>query len=139
MKRLLFTILGLALSMSLPASALTSQPPPAKFKGRVVDPHVALIPKAAVVIEGAGKKWELETDEDGEDVGEINVELPAGTYRFTVGAPGFKKLVMEDFRVASGAKVAYEFRLEVRDCDDCEGLYPPGFPPSARRAAQQPI
>src|SRR4051812_14808730 len=109
MKRLLLTILGLTLSMPLAAPAQTSQPPPAKFKGRVVDPHVALIPKAAVVIQGAGKRWELETDEPGEDVGEINVELPAGTYRFTVEAPGFKKLVVEDFRVVSGAEVAYEF------------------------------
>ena len=129
MKRLLLAALGLALSMSLLASAHTSQSPPATFKGRVVDPNVALIPKATVVIEGAGQRWELETSEAVEDAGEVNVELPAGRYKFTVEAPGFKKLVVDDFRIASCAKVAYEFRLEVRGCDDCGGPFALPDPP----------
>jgi hypothetical protein len=91
----------------------------------VVDAQVARIPKAAVLIEGAGRKWKLNTDEDGETVGEINIELPAGNYTFTVAVPGCKQLVVKDFLVASNATIAYEFRMEVRDCDDCDGLIAP--------------
>jgi hypothetical protein len=128
---LIFGLLGLALSMPVPAVPQTSRLPPAKFKGTVVDAYTARIPKATVLIEGANNRWNLETDEGGKDVGEINVELPAGKYRFTVEARGFKKLVVEDFCVASGATVSYEFRLEVRGCDDCGGPYDPDNPPSA--------
>ena len=134
-KRLIFGALALALSIPAAAFPRATQSPPAKFKGVVVDPYIAVVPRASVLIESANYKWKLETDVDGVNVGEINMELPAGTYRFTVEAPGFKKLVVEDFRVAAGAKVAYQFRLEVRDCDDCDGLYPLGFPPSARWGA----
>jgi len=131
-KRLIFGALALALSIPAAAFPRATQPPPAKFKGVVVDAYFAVVPRASVLIESANHKWQLETDADGMNIGEINVELPVGTYRFTVEAPGFKKLVVEDFRVAAGAKVAYQFRLEVRDCDDCDGLYAPVRPPSAR-------
>jgi hypothetical protein len=140
-KRLLFAMLGLALSMPAWVFSQTSQPPPAKFKGIVVDAYIARIPKASVLIEGANKKWNLETDEDGKNIGEINVELPAGRYNFTVEMRGFKRLVVTDFCVASGAIITHEFRMEVRDCDDCDGLVAPDKPPSIspHRAAQQVI
>lgn len=136
MKTLKFAILGLALLMQLSVVSQATQTPPAKFKGIVVDANIARIPKASVIIESAEKRWELETDEDGKTIGEINFELPVGKYRFTVEAPGFKRLVVEDFCVASGATIGYEFRLEVRGCDDCDGLIAPDEPdpiPSARR------
>jgi hypothetical protein len=131
-KRSLFAIFGLALSMSLPVSSQTSQVPTAKFKGIVVDAYTARIPKASVLIEGVNRRWNLETDADGENVGEINVELPAGSYKFAVEARGFKRLVVEDFCVASGAAISYEFRMEVRGCDDCGGppIAPNNPPPS---------
>jgi hypothetical protein len=131
-KRLLFAVFGLALSVSPSVFSQTPQLPPAKFKGRVVDAYPARIPKASVLIEGEHRRWNLETDAGGDNVGEINVELPAGKYKFTVEAPGFKRLVVEDFCVASGAVISYEFRLEVRDCDDCGGppIAPNNPPPS---------
>jgi hypothetical protein len=106
-RRLLFAMLGLALLMPPWVFSQTSQLPPAKFKGIVVDAYIARIPKASVLIEGANKKWNLETDEDGKNTGEINVELPAGKYKFTVEVRGFKRLVVEDFCVAAGAIIAY--------------------------------
>jgi hypothetical protein len=128
-KRLIYGLLGLTLSM--PALSQTPQAPPARFEGIVVDAHIARIPRASVLIEGPNHKWNLETDADGDHAGEVSVELPAGKYKFTVEARGFKKLVVGDFCVAAGAKIRYEFRLDVRDCDDCKGLYAPGVQPPA--------
>ena len=128
MKRpIIFAILGLALSMPSTAFSQSSQSPPANFKGVVVDAHLGRIPKASVVIEGVDRKWNLETDEDGKAIGEINVELPAGKYKFTVEAPWFKRLVVMNFRVASGATIAYQFRLDVRSNDD-HNILPPDKP-----------
>jgi len=116
-----------------PTTALqAAQSEPAKFTGIVVDKYVARIPKASVLIEGSDRKWSLTTDADGSTIGEINLDLPPGRYKFTIDAPGFKRLVVPDLCVTSKTKVTYEFQLEVRDCDDC-GPKKPSSPDVAQQ------
>jgi len=110
--------------LSLSAALPSRQALRANFKAVVVDAYVARIPNASVVIEGPGGKRELKTDSDGETVGEIKVKLPPGTYRITIEARGFKRLVVPDVSLASGADVTRQFQLEVRDCDDCKVIGP---------------
>ena len=114
---LLFT--GIILPGSTIVALQSPESAPAKFKGIVVDKNVARVPNASVLVESADRKWKLVSDLEGENIGEINIELPPGKYKFTVEAPGFKRLVITDFCVASGTTITREFRLEVRDCDDC--------------------
>jgi hypothetical protein len=132
-KSLVFVIIGAAMSVFTPASGQSVPPGPAKFKGVAIfalDREKQLVTKATVVIEGAGKKLNLETDDNGE----INVELPAGEYKLTVEAPGFKRLILTDFCMTGGARITYEFRMEIRDCDDCYLVAPENpkpVPPTA--------
>jgi len=128
MRILLSLLVWCVLTILMPSASHQAQAPPAKFKGVVLDAYDGRIPKASFIIEGASGSRQLETDEDGDSLGEVNVELPAGKYKFTVEKLGFKRLVVSDFWIASGARVAYEFRMEVRDCDDCDGLIAPDKP-----------
>lgn len=98
---------------------------PARFKGIVLDAYDGRVPAATILISGKEKKWQLETDKNGKTIGEINLELPAGIYDFTVEAQGFKMLLVNNYRMRGGSKITYKFRLQIRDCDDCKGLIAP--------------
>ena len=116
---LILLVTGIILPGSTIVAVQDPESAPAKFKGIVVDKNIARVPNASVLVESANRKWKLVSDMEGENIGEINIELPPGKYKFTVDAPGFKRLVVTDFCIASGATITREFRLEVRDCDDC--------------------
>jgi hypothetical protein len=124
-ERAYFLHLCLSVSILPLGASQTALSPSAHFRGVVVDSESTRIPKASVTIEGADQRLVLKTGEDEKATGEINIELPAGRYRFTVEAPGFKRLIVTDFCIAAGAKPSFEFRMEVGACNDCDGLAVP--------------
>lgn len=78
-----------------------------KFTGVVRDPRDAGIKNAAVTIEGRGLKLKLQTNEDGA----FEIELPDGTYQFTIEKYGFMRLIVEDFRIKGATHISYNFNL----------------------------
>lgn len=84
--------------------------------GSILDQESSGIPDVAVLIEGKGRQWNTSSDKQGE----FAIDLPAGTYRFTLQKDGFMKLIVTDFIVPSGIKVAYRFDMRLGGCSDCD-------------------
>jgi hypothetical protein len=83
------------------------------FVGIVLGSRQAVIQNASVLVEGSGRKWSLASDE----FGEFKVELPDGTYIFTIDKTAFKKLIVLDLVISSHATMRHQFQLE--RCDGC--------------------
>ena len=87
---LILLITGIILPFSTIAVLQDPESASAKFKGIVVDANIARVPNASVLVESADRKWKMVTDAEGENIGEINIELPPGKYKFTVEAARFQ-------------------------------------------------
>lgn len=118
----LIRILILPIIWSLPLAVFAQASAPesssAQFRGVVVDSKPERISKASILIEGANRRWNLESDESGE----FKLDLPAGKYKFTIGKPHFKRLIVLDFCIVAGSKVSYEFQMELGECSDCDRI-----------------
>lgn len=100
------TLLALASALSVPAGGGRKS----RIAGVVLDPNGARIASAAVRIENAGAQREALTGDEGS----FEVELPAGTYRITVEAQGFKKFVLPSFRARADRRESLKVSMKVR-------------------------
>lgn len=106
-------LLALASALSAPAGRAHS-PAGGERKSRIVgvvlDPNGARIASATVRIENAGAQREAHTGDEGS----FEVELPAGTYRITVEAEGFRKVEIVSFRARADRRESLEVRMKVK-------------------------
>jgi len=109
---LIFAILaGLALFLALPYAQ--SQVTSGTIFGQVQDPGGAVIPNATVVVQNPSVGL-TRTVPTGGDGGFVVPNLPPGTYRITVDAPGFKKLEKTDIALSAADRLnAGQFTLAV--------------------------
>ena len=84
----------------------------AGFGGAVTDPQGAAVPGAQVEVVNidTGAALKTTTDERGEWV---LPAMPAGTYRVTITAQGFKKLTLDDILMNAGVPVTANAKLEI--------------------------
>jgi uncharacterized membrane protein len=81
-----------------------------RITGVVLDPNGARIPAASVRIENAKVSREAYTSDEGA----FEVELPAGTYRITVEAQGFRTVEIVSFRARADKRESLEVRMKVK-------------------------
>lgn len=84
-----------------------------RIVGVVLDPNGARIPSATVRIENAKATREAFTSDEGA----FEVELPAGTYRITVEAQGFRTVEIVSFRARADRREALEVRMKVKSSE----------------------
>lgn len=84
---------------------------PATLQGRVLDPSGAVVPGAAVLIEGAsGLSKQTKTGSEGA----FEVKgLPPGEYTVTAQAPGFKPAIQQNVALRPGRKLTIDIRLAI--------------------------
>ncbi|MFN2453120.1 MAG: TonB-dependent receptor domain-containing protein [Pyrinomonadaceae bacterium] len=107
-----FFILALALLCSTHARVLAqSQALNGQIEGTVTDASGAVVPNAALTIVNieTGSTRTVNTDEAGVYRAPL---LPLGTYRVTVEAPNFKKLVREGITLTTGQTATIALTLE---------------------------
>lgn len=86
----------------------------ATFLGQVTDASGAVAPNAQVVIRNLSTNLERSTNADLNGNYYLS-SLPAGSYRITVTAPGFKAGVMENIVAAAGDRLRLDFALKAGD------------------------
>ena len=99
----------LILVMVLVPCLLMAQSFRGSIRGKVTDPHGALVAGAKITAKNAGTGLERSTV-SGEDGGYVLAELPAGEYTVTVAAAGFSP-VAQNVIVSVGADTAANFDL----------------------------
>ena len=107
------TLLALAFTSYVPAGRAHSTAGgerKSRIVGVVLDPNGARIASATVRIENADAQREAYTSDEGS----FEVELPAGTYRITVEAQGFKKFVLASFRARADRRESLKVSMKVR-------------------------
>ncbi|HEY0375738.1 MAG TPA: carboxypeptidase-like regulatory domain-containing protein [Pyrinomonadaceae bacterium] len=110
--RIIFVVLLAAAFTSLLAH--TSETAGGERKSRIVgvvlDPNGARIPFATIRIENAKAAREAYTSDEGA----FEVELPAGTYRITVEAQGFRTIEIVSFNARADRRESLEVRMKVK-------------------------
>lgn len=81
-----------------------------KITGTVLDKHEARIAGATIKIENA----EFNRVVRSNDAGHFKVEVPAGIYRMTVEMAGFKRFVLDPFRVKAKARESLSVYMEAK-------------------------
>ena len=94
----------------IPCSSLSVKQGIGKIKGLILDANDARVARAVVRIENAKFKREVKSGAEGN----FEVELPAGLYRITVRADGFRKFEYSPFNVKPNASEILNIRLEVQ-------------------------
>ncbi|MCC6825427.1 MAG: TonB-dependent receptor [Acidobacteria bacterium] len=115
MKIALYTLLICAFSLMVVHNASAqSQALNGQIEGTVKDTAGAVVPNASVVLRNTetGTERTLSSDANGAYRAPL---LPLGTYRITVEAPNFKRLVREGITLAAGQIATVELTLEVGD------------------------
>src|SRR5882672_4110596 len=82
------------------------------FTGTVTDPQGASVGSADVTVMNIGTNATTSVKSNAEGLYRI-AELPVGTYKFTVTAPGFKKAVKTGLYLGAGTIERLDFRLEL--------------------------
>jgi hypothetical protein len=101
----------LTLPLLLSASPLYAQSG-ARLQGRVLDAAGSVLPGALVVAVNPATGFATSDVTDAE--GRYHLEaVPAGTFRVTVSAAGFRSQVVEQLRVEVARTIVRDFRLEV--------------------------
>src|ERR1700754_2939034 len=98
----------LLLILFVPARAQST----ATLRGRVVDPHGAVVPGANITTHNLANGAESVAETDSEGFYQL-AALPVGSYRLEVQAAGFRTEVIERFIVEVGRSAAQDFQLEV--------------------------
>ncbi|MBZ5562800.1 MAG: carboxypeptidase regulatory-like domain-containing protein [Acidobacteriia bacterium] len=80
--------------------------------GVVTDPTSAVVPAANVVLTDTNKGYDYTgtTDATGRY---LITNLPSGTYKMAVNAPGFKSFTQTDIVITIGARLSADVRLEI--------------------------
>lgn len=124
MKQLILALLLCAAADTISAQQATT----ASLSGQVTDPVRAVIAGAKVTAlqKGTGAKRETVTSAEGVFV---LPNLAPSEYEITIEAVGFKKAVVDSFKLLVGQNVTRDFALEVGDlkelCLDCGGFGQP--------------
>ena len=87
--------------------------------GRVLDCNGARVTNAAISIENGELERRLKSNEDGE----FEISLPAGVYRITVEADGFRRFVYSSVKIRATATKRMNIYLDVAE--------PPGLVPAS--------
>ena len=82
------------------------------FTGTVTDPSGAAVANAEVSITNLGTNETVTLKTNTEGLYRA-AELPVGTYKFTVAAPGFKKAVKAGIYIGAGVIERVDFKLEL--------------------------
>jgi outer membrane receptor protein involved in Fe transport len=110
MKRLQFCLVLLSLlALSLGAYAQVTN---GQFTGTVTDPSGAAIGNAKVTVINVGTNLSVTTTTTETGLYKFN-ELPAGTYRITAEAQGFKTVTNTDLVLASGTIQRADFKMQL--------------------------
>lgn len=118
MKRKTFLVVACLLIILAPlgltgaSAARSAGAPEGRIKGVVLDPNYARVAGATVVVEGGPKlgfKRELESGE----AGEFEIKLPAGRYRVTVEANGFRPFEGPELKVQARVTEMINIHLQV--------------------------
>jgi hypothetical protein len=91
------------------------------LSGVVYDITGALVTKAKVSVKTTNNQTiQAITNEDGI----FQLKLSPASYQIEFESPGFKIFKLENFKVVNSTygKMNQDIVLEVRDCDDCEGI-----------------
>ncbi|HWT01827.1 MAG TPA: carboxypeptidase-like regulatory domain-containing protein [Pyrinomonadaceae bacterium] len=110
--RTIFVVL-LALASAAPAARATESAGgerKSRIAGVVLDANGARIVDAIVRIENADVSRETYTSDEGS----FEVELPAGTYRITVVAQGFRTVEIVSFRARADKRESLKVRMKVK-------------------------
>ncbi len=111
--RIIFAVLLALASAPLLARATAcarSEDQTSQIVGVVLDPNGARIPNARVRIENARSTHEMYTSDEGA----FETELPAGTYRITVEAQGFRTVEVVSFRARADRRESLKVRMKVK-------------------------
>ena len=84
----------------------------AQLTGSVVDPRGAPVPSASVVLTNVNTNAEFRAGTERNGAYTVFPVKP-GTYRVSVAAPGFARVVREGVRMTTGERVHLDFDLEV--------------------------
>jgi len=94
--------------------ALRAQSPQGSFQGRVTDATGAAMPGAKVII--TNQETQILREAVATEAGDYAAPfLPIGLYTVSIEAAGFKKLVKQDIRLATGQTLRVDLPLEVGD------------------------
>ena len=103
-------VLGFCLSVaSSPLPGASPQSQAGRIMGTLLDVNDARVARAKIKVEGAGVKWEGESDE----AGDFTADVPAGTYRIYVRANGFRTFESAFLKVKSDVTEMVNIHLEV--------------------------
>src|SRR6267142_2354254 len=91
------------------------------FTGTVTDPQGASVGSADVTVMNIGTNATTSVKSNAEGLYRI-AELPVGTYKFTVTAPGFKKAVKTGLYLGSGTIERVDFKLELGQQSETVGV-----------------
>ncbi len=83
-----------------------------QFTGTVTDPSGAAVPNAKVTALNPGTNFTVAANTNNAGVYTVR-ELPIGTYKLTVEAPGFKTSSKSAIEVNAGVTFRFDFKLEV--------------------------
>ena len=100
---------------SLPLKGL----PTGTIIGRVLDCNDARVANAEITIDNEELNHRVKTNEDGE----FELRLPAGGYRITVEANGFRRFVFSSVKISAKATKRMNIYLDVAE--------PPGLVPAS--------
>ena len=112
------TCLSSTVGYSLPLTTKS----PGTIIGRVLDFNTARVANAAITIDNQEVKRRMKSDEEGE----FEVSLPAGVYRITVEANGFRRSVCSSVKIRPTATRRINIYLDVAE--------PPGLVPASGSA-----
>lgn len=98
-----------ALSPEVPRLASAAEQQTGKIIGVILDANDARVVNATVLIDNGKVKREVKSGEEGE----FEVWLPAGRYRITVEANGFRRFVHPPVKVKAKVTKTINIHLEV--------------------------
>lgn len=104
--------LYLALLLVLSTALLFGQGERAALNGIITDPNGAVVPGATVIATNIGTNVEVKTTTTEAGVYRLPY-LPAGSYRITASAPGFRTSVAENVVLAVAQTLTVDLRLEI--------------------------
>ena len=108
-------VLGLSLSGdSSPLRVASSKSSTGRIMGTLLDSNDARVVRGKIKVEGAGFKWEGESDE----AGDFTADVPAGRYRIYVRANGFRSFESPFLTVKSDVTEMMNIHLEVQPIID---------------------
>ncbi|HJQ34036.1 MAG TPA: carboxypeptidase regulatory-like domain-containing protein [Pyrinomonadaceae bacterium] len=109
---------AVACALALASASVSAQETTGAVNGTVTDNTGAVVKGATVTVTDEGKKVDVRTVTTG-DEGEYTVTpLPAGSYKVSVEAPGFKKYVQTGVKVDVGQRRTVDALMQAGDISE---------------------